>query len=155
AEALWREADLVLKVRAPTEHPDLGKHEADLLKEGGRLVSFLWPAQNGELVERLAGRKATVLAMDCMPRITRAQRMDALSAMANTDGYRAVSEAARLFGRFFPGQVPAAGRVPPAKVLVVGAGVAGLSAIASARSLGALVRAFDTRAEVREQVESL
>ena len=154
AKTLWGEADIVLKVRPPMALPD-GSHEADLMKEGGTLISFLWPAQNKELIERLATRKATVLAMDAVPRISRAQKMDALSAMANIAGYRAVIEAARSYGRFFPGQVTAAGRVKPAEVLVVGAGVAGLAAVAAARSLGAVVRAFDTRPQVKEQVESL
>jgi NAD(P) transhydrogenase subunit alpha len=119
------------------------------------LVSFLWPAKNKELVERLGKRKATVLAMDQVPRVTRAQKMDALSSMANIAGYRAVIEAASFYGRFFTGQMTAAGKVPPAKVLVIGAGVAGLAAVGAARGLGAIVRAFDTRAEVREQVQSL
>jgi len=153
AEQAWA-ADLVLKVRPPEARPD-GTHEADLLEPGARLVGFIWPAQNQELVQRLAARKATVLAMDCMPRITRAQRMDALSAMANIAGYRAIIEATNHFGRFMPGQITAAGRVAPAQVLVVGAGVAGLAAVAAARSLGAVVKAFDTRPAVREQVESL
>ena len=155
AATLWSEADLVLKVRPPTSLPGGKGHEADLLKSGAILIGFIWPAQNKELVERLAARKATVLAMDAIPRITRAQRMDALSAMANIAGYRAVIEAANHFGRFFPGQMTAAGRAKPAQVLVLGAGVAGLAAIAAARSLGAVVRAFDTRPAVREQVESL
>ncbi len=155
AAALWGQADLVLKVRPPTALPGGKGHEADLLKLGATLIGFIWPAQNKDLVERLAARKATVLAMDAIPRITRAQRMDALSAMANIAGYRAVIEAANNFGRFFPGQMTAAGRAKPAQVLVVGAGVAGLAAIAAARSLGAVVRAFDTRPAVREQVESL
>jgi NAD(P) transhydrogenase subunit alpha len=155
AATLWSEADLVLKVRPPTSLPGGKEHEADLLKSGAILIGFIWPAQNKELVERLAARKATVLAMDAIPRITRAQRMDALSAMANIAGYRAVIEAANHFGRFFPGQMTAAGRAKPAQVLVLGAGVAGLAAIAAARSLGAVVRAFDTRPAVREQVESL
>ena len=154
AAALYAAADIVLKVRQPIAIAG-GGHEADLLKEGATLVSFIWPAQNKELIERLAVRKVTVLAMDAMPRITRAQRMDALSAMANIAGYRAVIEAAENFGRFFPGQVTAAGRVKPAQVFIVGAGVAGLAAIAAAKSLGAQVRAFDTRPAVREQVESL
>jgi NAD(P) transhydrogenase subunit alpha len=154
AAALWADADLVLKVRQPVALPG-GGHEADLLKEGATLISFIWPAQNKDLVERLAARKATVMAMDAIPRITRAQRMDALSAMANIAGYRAVIEAASHFGRFFTGQVTAAGRVKPAQVLVLGAGVAGLAAIGAARALGAQVRAFDTRSVVREQVESL
>jgi len=154
SEALYAEADVVLKVRQPIGIPG-GKHEVELLKEGATLISFVWPAQNRELLERLAARKVTALAMDAVPRITRAQRMDALSAMANIAGYRAVIEAASHFGRFFPGQVTAAGRVKPAQVFIVGAGVAGLAAIAAARALGAQVRAFDTRPAVREQVESL
>jgi H+-translocating NAD(P) transhydrogenase subunit alpha len=153
-ETLYAEADVVLKVRQPIGLGG-GKHEVDRLKEGSTLISFIWPAQNKELLERLAARKVTVLAMDAVPRITRAQRMDALSAMANIAGYRAVIEAASHFGRFFPGQVTAAGRVQPAQVFIVGAGVAGLAAIAAARALGAQVRAFDTRPAVREQVESL
>ena len=154
AETVYGEADVVLKVRQPIALGG-GKHEVDLLKEGAAIISFVWPAQNKELLERLAARKVTVLAMDAVPRITRAQRMDALSAMANIAGYRAVIEAASHFGRFFPGQVTAAGRVKPAQVFIVGAGVAGLAAIAAARALGAQVRAFDTRPAVREQVESL
>ncbi len=153
--ALWAGSDLVMKVRPPEEHPGLGVHEADLLPEGGHLVSFLWPAQNPELMERLAARKATVLAMDSVPRISRAQKIDALSSMANIGGYRAVVEAANQFGRFFTGQITAAGKVPPAKVMVIGAGVAGLAAIGAASSLGAIVRAFDTRPEVRDQVQSM
>lgn len=154
AEALYREADLVLKVRPPQLGQD-GRHEVDLLKQGARLIGFVWPAQNAELLDMLAARKATVLAMDVMPRISRAQSMDALSVFANIIGYRAVIEAAAHFGMFFPGQTTAAGRVKPAQVLVIGAGVAGLSAVACARSLGAIVRAFDTRPSVREQVQSL
>lgn len=154
AETLWSSADIVLKVRAPQMHP-IGKHEVDLLSEGGTLISFIWPAQNPELLEKLAARKATVLAMDAVPRISRAQKLDALSSMANIAGYRAVIEAANNFGRFFTGQITAAGKVPPAKVLVIGAGVAGLAAIGAARGLGAIVRAFDTRPVVKEQVESL
>jgi NAD(P) transhydrogenase subunit alpha len=154
AAPLWASSDIVLKVQPPEQHPELGD-EAALLREGGVLVSFLWPAKNGELIQRLARRKATVLAMDQVPRITRAQKMDALSSMANIAGYRAVIEAASFYGRFFTGQMTAAGKVPPAKVLVIGAGVAGLAAIGAARGLGAIVRAFDTRAEVREQVQSM
>ena len=167
AAALHQAADLVIKVRAPMALPEdstlprpLGSgrpaaHEVELLKEGGRLISFIWPAQNADLLELLAGRKATVLAMDMVPRVTRAQKLDALSAMANIAGYKAVIEAAHHYGRFLGGQVTAAGRVKPAHVLVVGAGVAGLAAVAAARSLGAVVWAFDTRPAVREQVESL
>lgn len=153
--ALWSTADVILKVRPPEQHPTLGVHEAELLKEGGFLVSFVWPAQNPELMERLRARRATVLAMDSVPRISRAQKLDALSSMANIAGYRAVIEAANCFGRFFTGQITAAGKVPPAKVLVIGAGVAGLAAIGTARGLGAVVRAFDTRPEVRDQVKSM
>ncbi|HVX95087.1 MAG TPA: Re/Si-specific NAD(P)(+) transhydrogenase subunit alpha [Polyangia bacterium] len=154
-DALWSEADVVLKVRQPMFRPGTTVHESDAMRPGATLISFIWPAQNKELIERLASRKITVLAMDAMPRITRAQRMDALSAMANIAGYRAVIEAANAFGRFFPGQVTAAGRVKPAQVFVLGAGVAGLAAIAAAKALGAQVKAFDTRAAAREQVESL
>lgn len=149
AETLWSEADIVLKVRPPQ------LQEVDLLREGGTLISFIWPAQNAELLEKLAQRQATVLAMDAVPRISRAQKLDALSSMANIAGYRAVIEAANNFGRFFTGQITAAGKVPPAKVLVIGAGVAGLAAVGAARSLGAVVRAFDTRPVVKEQVQSL
>ena len=153
--AIWSESDLILKVRAPEENPTLGCHEASLLREGGHLISFIWPAENKELLETLAARKATVMAMDCVPRTTRAQKLDALSSMANIGGYRAVIEAAHQFGRFFTGQVTAAGKIPPAKFLVIGAGVAGLSAIGTARGLGAIVRAFDTRPEVGEQIQSM
>jgi NAD(P) transhydrogenase subunit alpha len=153
--ALWGEADVVLKVRPPELDPELGKHEVDLLPLQGTLVSFIWPATNAELLTKLTERKATVLAMDQVPRVTRAQKMDALSSMANIAGYRAIIEAASFFGRFFTGQMTAAGKVPPAKVLVIGAGVAGLSAIGTARGLGAIVRAFYTRPAVKEQVESM
>ena len=149
AQALWTEADIVLKVRPPEDR------EIESIPEGNTLISFIWPAQNQQLLEKLASRNATVLAMDAVPRISRAQKMDALSSMANIAGYRAVIEAANNFGRFFTGQITAAGKVPPAKVLVIGAGVAGLAAIGAARSLGAVVRAFDTRPVVKEQVESL
>jgi H+-translocating NAD(P) transhydrogenase subunit alpha len=156
AAALWSQADVVLKVRPPEALGEGGvQHEADMLKEGAVLVGFVWPGQHPSLVERLARRQVTVLAMDAVPRITRAQKMDALSAMANIVGYRAVIEATSYLGRFLGGQMTAAGRVNPARVLVVGAGVAGLAAVAAAKSLGAIVRAFDTRPQVREQVESL
>ena len=149
AADLWERSDIIFKVRAP-EGGEVG-----LLSEGKILVSFIWPAQNEELMKSLAERKATVLAMDSVPRISRAQKLDALSSMANIAGYRAVVEAAQHFGRFFTGQITAAGKIPPAKVLVIGAGVAGLSAIGAANSMGAIVRAFDTRPEVKEQVESM
>ncbi|MBX2825875.1 MAG: Re/Si-specific NAD(P)(+) transhydrogenase subunit alpha [Gammaproteobacteria bacterium] len=152
--ALWAEADVVLKVRAPGTHPDLGD-EVELLEKDTLLISFIWPAQNEELMQRLSQRGVTVMAMDSVPRISRAQKLDALSSMANIAGYRAVVEAAGQFGRFFTGQVTAAGKVPPAKVMVIGAGVAGLAAIGAARGMGAIVRAFDTRPEVKEQVESM
>ncbi len=154
-ETLWREADIILKVRPPQFHPEINKHEAELLSEGKTLISFIWPAQNPELLEKLAATKATVIGMDAVPRISRAQKIDALSSMANIAGYRAVVEAASHFGRFFTGQITAAGKIPPAKVLVIGAGVAGLAAIGAAKSLGAVVRAFDTRLEVKDQVKSL
>jgi H+-translocating NAD(P) transhydrogenase subunit alpha len=149
AQTLWSEADIILKVRAPENS------EIEVMPQGKTIISFIWPAQNEELLNKLADRNATVLAMDAVPRISRAQKMDALSSMANIAGYRAVIEAANNFGRFFTGQITAAGKVPPAKVMVIGAGVAGLAAIGAARSLGAVVRAFDTRPVVKEQVESL
>ncbi len=147
-EEVWN-ADLILKVNAPSDK------EIDALKEGASLVSFIWPAQNPELMEKLSSKNINVMAMDAVPRISRAQALDALSSMANIAGYRAVVEAAHEFGRFFTGQITAAGKVPPAKVLVAGAGVAGLAAIGAAGSLGAIVRAFDVRPEVKEQVESM
>ncbi len=152
---LWADSDIVLKVRQPEQHSTLGMHEADLLREGGTLISFIWPAQNEDLLDKLKARKATVLAMDSVPRISRAQKLDALSSMANIAGYRAVIEAANHFGRFFTGQITAAGKVPPAKIMVIGAGVAGLAAIGTANSMGAIVRAFDTRPEVKQQIESM
>src|SRR5262249_47642857 len=151
-ETAWK-ADVVAKVRPPTL--DGGVSSADRTKPGAVLISFLWPAQNPELVAHLATRKISVLAVDCIPRISRAQKVDALSSMANIAGYRAVVEAANRFGSFFTGQFTAAGKVPPAKVLVIGAGVAGLAAVAAAKGLGAIVRAFDVRALVADQVKSL
>lgn len=154
-KALWSGADIVMKVRGPETHPNLCIDESELLRQGGVLISFIWPAESPELMKKLAAKKATVMAMDSVPRISRAQKLDALSSMANIAGYRAIIEAATHFGRFFTGQVTAAGKIPPAKVLVIGAGVAGLAAIGAAGSLGAVVRAFDTRPEVKEQVESM
>ena len=151
---LWASSDIILKVRAPERHPELGLHEIDLLRRGQMLICFLGPGQNPDIVRRLAERGVTALAVDSIPRVSRAQKMDALSSMANVAGYRAVVEAAQHFGRFFTGQITAAGKIPPATVLVIGAGVAGLAAIATARGMGAIVRAFDTRPEVKEQVES-
>jgi len=155
AKTLWQTADIVMKVRAPEQHPELNINEIDLLPQGGRLISFIWPAQNEALMSQLAAKGATVLAMDSVPRISRAQKCDALSSMANIAGYRAIVEAAQHFGRFFTGQITAAGKIPPAKVLVIGAGVAGLAAIGAAKSMGAIVRSFDTRPEVKEQIESM
>ena len=149
ADELWSQSDLVMKVRAPDDD------EAARLRSDQALISFIWPAQNPELLEKLTKSGATVMAMDSVPRISRAQKADALSSMANIAGYRAVVEAAQHFGRFFTGQITAAGKVPPAKVLVIGAGVAGLAAIGAAKSMGAIVRSFDTRPEVKEQVESM
>ncbi|MCC5984337.1 MAG: Re/Si-specific NAD(P)(+) transhydrogenase subunit alpha [Rhodobacteraceae bacterium] len=149
AGALFDGADIVIKVREPQ------MDEVQRLREGQTLVSFFWPAQNEELLNAAAERKATVIAMDMVPRISRAQKMDALSSMANIAGYRAVIEAGNNFGRFFTGQVTAAGKVPPARVLVVGAGVAGLAAIGTSTALGAITLAFDVRPEVAEQIESM
>ena len=148
-DALWDEAEIVAKVNKPTEE------EARRLRSGQTLISFFGPAENGEMMRSVAEAGATVVAMEMVPRISRAQKMDALSSMANIAGYRAVIEAGANFGRFFAGQVTAAGKVPPAKVLVVGAGVAGLAAIGAATSLGAIVLAFDVRPEVAEQIESM
>jgi len=155
AQALWDQSDVILKVRGPETDPADGSQESERLKEGGWLVCLVQPHTNGPLIERLAQRRATLIALDQIPRISRAQKMDVLSSMANIAGYRAVIEAANHFGSFFGGQITAAGRTRPAQVLVIGAGVAGLAAIAAARSLGAEVRAFDVRPAVKEQVESL
>jgi NAD(P) transhydrogenase subunit alpha len=150
AAELWARSDIVFKVRAPSSD------EVALMREGGTLIGFVWPAQNPELMQQLAARQATVLAIDSLPRtLSRAQKMDALTSMAGVSGYRAVIEAAHAFGRFLNGQVTAAGKVPPARVFIAGAGVAGLAAIGTAASLGAIVRANDTRAEVSDQVKSL
>ena len=146
---VWSDADIVMKVLAPSDD------EIDLLSEGQTLISFFWPAQNEDMLQKLADKKVTVIAMDSVPRISRAQKLDALSSMANIAGYRAVVEASSHFGRFFTGQITAAGKVPPAKIMIIGAGVAGLAAIGAASSMGAIVRAFDTRPEVKEQVESM
>ena len=149
AAAVWSTADIVLKVRPPVDE------EVERMRAGQILIAFLAPAQNPRLLEALAQKGVTALAVEGIPRISRAQKLDALSSMANIAGYRAVVEAAQHFGRFFMGQITAAGKVPPAKVLVIGAGVAGLSAIGTAKSMGAVVRAFDTRPAVKEQVESM
>jgi NAD(P) transhydrogenase subunit alpha len=149
ADAVWEQSDIIFKVRAP-EGGEEGKLRADQT-----LISFLAPGQNPELLKQLTESGGTALSMDSVPRISRAQKMDALSSMANIAGYRAIVEAAQHFGRFFTGQITAAGKIPPAKVLVIGAGVAGLSAIGAAKSMGAIVRSFDTRPEVKEQVESM
>ncbi|WP_136418871.1 MULTISPECIES: Re/Si-specific NAD(P)(+) transhydrogenase subunit alpha [Oxalobacteraceae] len=150
AAKLWASSDIVFKVRGPNSD------EVAMMREGGTLISFIWPAQNPELMKQLAAKKTTVLAIDSLPRtLSRAQKMDALTSQAGVAGYRAVIEAANAFGRFFSGQVTAAGKVPPAKVFIAGAGVAGLAAIGTAAGLGAIVRANDTRAEVADQVVSL
>ncbi|MBJ3762807.1 Re/Si-specific NAD(P)(+) transhydrogenase subunit alpha [Maribius pontilimi] len=148
-QAVFDQADVIAKVRPPSEE------EVDMLREGQTLISFFYPAENEDLMKRAADKGASVIAMDMVPRISRAQKMDALSSMANIAGYRAVIEAANNFGSFMTGQVTAAGKVPPAKILVVGAGVAGLAAIGAATSLGAITYAFDVRPEVAEQVESM
>ncbi|MBW3698066.1 Re/Si-specific NAD(P)(+) transhydrogenase subunit alpha [Vibrio sp. T187] len=153
-EEAW-DSDIIFKVNAPLVDEANGINEIEQLNEGASLVSFIWPAQNPELMKKLSSKNINVLAMDSVPRISRAQALDALSSMANIAGYRAVVEAAHEFGRFFTGQITAAGKVPPAKVLVAGAGVAGLAAIGAAGSLGAIVRSFDVRPEVKEQVESM
>ena len=148
-DAIWTDTDLIMKVRGVSEE------ESTKVAAGTTLISFFWPAQNEEFLAKLAKAKINVIAMDCVPRLSRSQKMDALSSMANIGGYRAIVEAANQFGRFFTGQITAAGKVPPAKVMVIGAGVAGLAAIGAAKSMGAIVRAFDTRLEAKEQVESL
>ena len=150
AAGLWAASDIVFKVRGPSSD------EVALMHAGQTLISFIWPAQNPELMQELAAKQVTVLAIDALPRtLSRAQKMDALTSQAGVTGYRAVIEAANAFGRFFNGQITAAGKVPPAKVFIAGAGVAGLAAIGTAASLGAIVRANDTRAEVAGQVVSL
>lgn len=148
-EELWQEAEIVAKVRPPTSS------ELEMLRSGQSLIAFIWPSENPDLLDSAAESGATVVAMDMVPRISRAQKMDALSSMANIAGYRAVIEAGSNFGRFFTGQITAAGKVPPARILVIGAGVAGLASIGTAVSLGAIVRAFDVRPEVAEQIESM
>jgi NAD(P) transhydrogenase subunit alpha len=152
-QTAWQ-SDIVLKLRPPVVAAD-GVCEADQMREGATLISYIQPAEHPELVEKLAARRLTVLAMDQVPRISRAQKMDALSSMANISGYRSVIEAANRFGSFFTGQFTAAGKVPPAKVLIIGGGVAGLAALGAAKGLGAIVRAFDVRAAVEDQVKSL
>ncbi|MBO9495869.1 Re/Si-specific NAD(P)(+) transhydrogenase subunit alpha [Thalassotalea sp. G20_0] len=147
-DEVWN-SDIILKVNAPIDD------EIALLKDGATLASFIWPAQNEALMNKLSQRNVNILAMDSVPRLSRSQSLDALSSMANIGGYRAVVEASHEFGRFFNGQITAAGKIPPAKVLVIGAGVAGLAALGAAGSMGAIVRAFDTRPEVKEQVESM
>ena len=148
-EELYAKSDIIFKVQPPTEE------EIEMMHEGMVTMSYLWPAQNQDLLKKLADKGVNAIAMDAIPRISRAQKMDVLSSMANIAGYRAVIEAANYFGRFLNGQITAAGKVPPAKVLVIGAGVAGLAAIGTAKSLGAIVYAFDTRKEVAEQIESM
>ncbi len=155
ARALLSQAEVVLKVQAPVLNTVLGSHEVELMREGAVLITFLQPQSDPDLVKRLADRKITSFSMDRIPRIARAQKMDALSSQSTVAGYKAVLTAASSLGKFFPMLVTAAGTVPPAKVLVLGAGVAGLQAIATARRLGAVVQAYDIRPAVKEQVESL
>uniref|UniRef100_UPI001EFBCCC5 Re/Si-specific NAD(P)(+) transhydrogenase subunit alpha n=1 Tax=Ferrovum sp. JA12 TaxID=1356299 RepID=UPI001EFBCCC5 len=154
-DSLWQKADIILKVRAPQIDPNTGINEVTLARPKTVIIGFVWPAQNSALLELFIQQGVTALAVDTIPRISRAQKMDALSSMANIAGYRAIVEASNYFGRFFTGQITAAGKVPPAKVMVIGAGVAGLAAIGTARGLGAIVRAFDTRPEVKQQIESM
>src|ERR1035437_8745915 len=149
AADIYGKSDIVLKVKEPS------MEEVDMMREGLVTLSYLWPAQNQPLLQKLADKKVNAIAMDAIPRISRAQKMDVLSSMANIAGYRSVIEGSFYFGRFLNGQITAAGKVEPAKVLVIGAGVAGLAAIGAANSLGAIVRAFDTRKEVAEQIESM
>lgn len=149
AKEIYKTADIILKVLAPTSD------EIAMMQKGQVILSYLWPAQNPELLKELSDKGVNAIAMDAIPRISRAQKMDVLSSMANIAGYRAVIESANYFGRFLNGQITAAGKVDPAKVLVIGAGVAGLASIGTAHALGAIVRAFDTRAEVAEQIESM
>ena len=155
AHQIWERADLILKIRAPEVNHETGEDEADLLRKDVCLICLLNPGRNADLLQKLAKTGGTAIAVDQIPRISRAQSMDVLSSMANISGYRAITEAAHHFGRLFTGQITAAGRIPPAKVLVIGAGVAGLSAVGSAQSLGAIVRAFDTRSSVREEIQSM
>ncbi len=149
ASTLWKEADIIVKVRAPDEN------EAKLVTADKTLISFFWPAQDEEMLKSIAAQGGNLLSVNCVPRISRAQKCDVLSSMANIAGYRAVIEAGNNFGHFFTGQITAAGKIPPAKIMVIGAGVAGLSAIGTASSMGAIVRAFDTRPEVADQVVSM
>jgi H+-translocating NAD(P) transhydrogenase subunit alpha len=152
-QTAWR-ADIVVKLRPPVVGDD-GVCEVDQMRDGTTLISYISPAENAALLDKLAAKQLTVLAIDQVPRISRAQKMDALSSMANIAGYRAVIEAAHRFGSFFTGQFTAAGKVPPAKVLIIGGGVAGLAALGAAKGLGAIVRAFDVRPAVEDQVKSL
>jgi len=155
ARALFSQAEVILKVQAPVLNTALGSHEVELIREGAVLITLLQPQSDPDLVKRLADRKITSFSMDRIPRIARAQKMDALSSQSTVAGYKAVLTAASSLGKFLPMLVTAAGTVPPAKVLVLGAGVAGLQAIATARRLGAVVQAYDIRPAVKEQVESL
>ncbi len=153
--SLWNRSDIICKIRAPEMHSEMDCHESTLIRDSKMLISVYEPALREEMTAQIAEAGGTVLALDAIPRISRAQKMDILSSMANIAGYRAVLEAGNHFGRFFTGQITAAGKIAPAKVLVIGAGVAGLSAIGAAVSLGAIVRAFDTRPEVKDQIESM
>ena len=149
SSTIWKEADVIAKVNPPSDN------EQKKLRKGQLLIGFIWPIQNKELLNNLQKKGITTIAMDMVPRISRAQKMDALSSMSNIAGYRAVIEATSNFDRFLTGQITAAGKVPPAKILIIGAGVAGLAAIGTSVSMGAIVRAFDVRPEVAEQIESM
>ena len=153
--SIWSESDIIVKIRAPRTDESSAGGELEMLSKGQTIIGFLWPAQNPELLDSLAKSGVNAISMDAVPRISRAQKLDALSSMANVGGYRAVVEAMHLFGRFFGGQITAAGKIPPTKIMIIGAGVAGLSAIGAATAMGAIVRAFDTRPEVKEQIESM
>ncbi len=148
-DEVYRQSEIFIKIHAPSED------ELSKIPDGSTLVSMVWPRQNEDLLKKYADKKLSVIAMDSIPRISRAQKMDVLSSMSNISGYRAVVEASSYFGRFLGGQITAAGKINPAKVLIIGAGVAGLSAIGAANNMGAIVRAFDTRGDAREQVESM
>jgi H+-translocating NAD(P) transhydrogenase subunit alpha len=155
AKELWAASDIIVKMRPPAFRDDLGEDECDFVQQGQTIICMVNPGSNTELVEKLAKKEVTLFALECIPRITRAQKMDVLSSQGNIAGYRAVVEAAQHYGGFFSGQMTAAGKSPPAKVLIIGAGVAGLAAIGAARGLGAIVRGFDVRAAAREQVQSM
>jgi len=155
AESAYGGADIIIKIRPPRLNEQIGKHELELMKEGATIFAFLTPTQNRQIVEKLVERKLTGFAMELIPRLSRAQSMDALTSLGTVMGYRAAIIASNLLGKFFPLLMTPGGTIHPANVLIVGAGVAGLQAIATCKRLGAKVEAFDTRPAVKEQVESL